>query len=364
MDIIEDINNNDYSVSNLHYPDDLGNGKLGHFINFYINTPTNTKVQYPNIDNSPKYIYGSDVDAKSAMGNLDSIANMHKSSDFGLAEETVKFLDKYLSNELAEGAKDMAQGLIDIIFKAGSTNLIGVISLYMPDTVNTTHQALYDNKSFTSVLPHNITNGILLASIATKFGTSIADRFAKEGFTLGALRSIGGDLASSPEGQELVSSALFGGKSTKQLKAAHNLSDIVLAKSNYAINPLMQVIFHDMGFRTFQFDFMLTPKNKKEADSIKEIIKQFKYHQAPEISPGSFGRYYITPSTFEIEYMYKGARNENLNKISTCVLTAVNVDYAPTGWITYEDGFPVQTRLILQFQETEMLHKKRIEEGY
>ena len=46
--------------------------------------------------------------------------------------------------------------------------------------------------------------------------------------------------------------------------------------------------------------------------------------------------------------------------IQECVLTNVSVDYAPNGWAAYNDGYPIQTTLQLQFKETQILTKDRL----
>ena len=76
-------------------------------------------------------------------------------------------------------------------------------------------------------------------------------------------------------------------------------------------------------------------------------------------------RSFKVPSFFNIEYRYMENRNENLHKFAPCALTTVMVDYAPeVGWVAHNDGMPVKTRLTLQFKETEILTKSRIQEGY
>gem|GEM_PF-4468066 len=48
--------------------------------------------------------------------------------------------------------------------------------------------------------------------------------------------------------------------------------------------------------------------------------------------------------------------------IQECVLESVSVDYAPNGWSAFNDGYPVQTTLSLQFKETQILTKKQVGE--
>ena len=56
--------------------------------------------------------------------------------------------------------------------------------------------------------------------------------------------------------------------------------------------------------------------------------------------------------------LFRSAPDAKVFKVNDCVLENVNVDYAPNGWAAYNDGYPVQTRLTLQFKETQMLTKQ------
>jgi hypothetical protein len=67
--------------------------------------------------------------------------------------------------------------------------------------------------------------------------------------------------------------------------------------------------------------------------------------------------------------MYNGKINPNIDKISTCVLDSISVDYAKNGFTTYEvegenddrlgrTGMPVGIGLTLSFKETQILTKE------
>ena len=143
--------------------------------------------------------------------------------------------------------------------------------------------------------------------------------------------------------------------------------DLLLSGVGAALNPQLQVIFQGVNFREHQFDFTLTPHSKQEAEEIKKIVKAFKFAAAPEIPTNAiFGKgiYFKVPDRFNIKFLYNGQENTNVHKITECVLKNVSVDYAPMGWATFDDGNPVQTRLTLQFQETEIVDKTRINQGY
>jgi hypothetical protein len=145
---------------------------------------------------------------------------------------------------------------------------------------------------------------------------------------------------------------------------AKGLTDYWLKQGGYALNPQFEVIFTAMDLRTFQFDFTFTPKSAGEASTVREIIKLFRKHAAPNLYNGG-GRYFDVPATFQIEYMHLSKRNENLHKFAPCALQSIVVDYAPeVGWVTFNDGMPVKTRLTLMFKETEILTRDKIEQGY
>ena len=89
---------------------------------------------------------------------------------------------------------------------------------------------------------------------------------------------------------------------------------------------------------------------------------------APEIR-GDFNRFLTLPSTFDIHYMYQtqdGVASENdfYNRIATCVLENCSIDYTPGGVKSFSDGSPTQITMSLQFKETELLTKERINAGF
>jgi hypothetical protein len=218
-----------------------------------------------------------------------------------------------------------------------------------------TYNASYGDVSLTTALgtPYFLAQG----------GASLYDTYKK--FESGGLNAgnIVNAVGSDPFLRQLAGTALgkigFDGEATSQL---------LLRGIGQAINPQMQVLFQGLDFRRFQFDFTMTPYSVEEAKMIKDIIFQFKYASAPEINRngvfGSQGMYFKVPDMFDIQFYYNGKINENVHKITRCVLENVSVDYAPIGWATYDGGEPVQIKLTLQFKEIEIVDKTRIKEGY
>ena len=93
---------------------------------------------------------------------------------------------------------------------------------------------------------------------------------------------------------------------------------------------------------------------------------------APEMK-GAAHRYLTLPSTFDIHYMFQSGmddtavakENSFYNKIATCVLTSVDINYTPKDEIqSFADGAPTQINMALSFKETEMLTKEKINDGF
>ena len=135
------------------------------------------------------------------------------------------------------------------------------------------------------------------------------------------------------------------------------------------ITPRMEMMFEAVGRRSFTYTFAFIPKSKQEAIIVESIIKHFKFYAMPAYSNPDTRREMDIPGTFEIEYMYKSSRNQFLNRIHTCFLTKVDVQYGGDRYTTYEDipgkGPPPQkSSLTLTFTELETLAQHHIDDGY
>ena len=78
------------------------------------------------------------------------------------------------------------------------------------------------------------------------------------------------------------------------------------------------------------------------------------------------------PGTFDITYMYQNQENAFINKVSSCFLQNVAVQYGADRYTAYEStnskfgsGTPPQkSQITLSFVELETLSKSMIEEGH
>lgn len=144
-------------------------------------------------------------------------------------------------------------------------------------------------------------------------------------------------------------------------------------------NPFKEQLFRNMGFRTFAFDYVFLPKSKNEALMVRNIVNTFKYYMHPGMNPAN--PYWLTyPAEFDIGFHSYGSPNEYLHKISSCVLTNLDVDFgSDNDFMTFKPddsagnnvndvngrvGYPTEITLKLQFTELEVLTRNRIGDGY
>ena len=135
-----------------------------------------------------------------------------------------------------------------------------------------------------------------------------------------------------------------------------------------AVNPQQEMVFSKVNFREFEFPFEFAPKNAQEKDQMHKIINLFKFHMHPEYKGDTKG-FFNVPSEFQITYMYREKINTYIPRISRCVLSNMNVDFAPEGvFSTFKadqgGAAPVLSTMNLTFKETEIMTKERIAEGY
>lgn len=175
-------------------------------------------------------------------------------------------------------------------------------------------------------------------------------------------------------GNEIKKAIDSGGKSSNVKGVAGDIiSNLALSRgpnagalsaaTGLAANPKKDQVFKGVDFRNFQFEYQFFPRDENEASNVLEIIKQFKYHMHPEFKDSN-SFLYVYPSEFDIVYYTGGKENENINRLTSCVLTEMNVNYTPNGnFTTFANGMPTQINVTLSFRELALLSKELIDKG-
>ena len=345
----------EYTNNILKYPIDIGAVDKGHYMIFHINVQDKTDYAVNFAQNPDSKVQAgrkrlqSSTGAVNIGGNIQNVIEAIPQSIIGSAEVIAgNFVDKIKSNSPAFNA---TIGLVTDISKNTLNDLAALdnakflrttkrttdsIALYMPNTLNFTQAQQFSGLELGSELKNTV--------------ASVAQVIANGGNELGKNLT--------PFVQEAIT-GLIGGNTSKAIFAS---------LAGVTKNPRMEMIYTGPGdFRTFRFSFMFYPRSLIEAKEVQAIIARFNFHQVPEIKKGTAGYFLVPPSEFDIDFYYNGSVNPNIPEITTCVLEAVDVDYAPNGFQAFEvddtgvmvggTGMPVGIRMDLSFKETAIMTK-------
>jgi len=371
---------NPYAFRQISFPSDITtNPARGHYMLFYVNVQDKTKykhIGHGGVEVGNQVATVSKVSAGTSAGNPNvystSISNAVKNNTtWGSAEgqwayDSVKAggIGNINSSDvtyLARGrpaGHEATSGMEK--WAPTTTRITDSIALYLPANITSDLSATYDDAS----------QGLIGMAMASGF--DFKQNWDEDDFE-GAANALKGFV--SGMGVDTLTRGLAG--LADMLEAGANTYGGINKYFSRAVNPYMEVIFEHINQRKFRYRFKFQPKDERERDDVQEIIKLFRFHMAPELQPGNM-RFLGIPATFDIHYMYQTSNNwgsgsmdwrnarENdfYNKIATCVLTNVNVDYTPEGVRSFHDGSPTQITMELSFSETELLTKDKINKGY
>jgi len=323
------------------FPKDVfENDQLGHYIVFYVNEQKRTKYDYGGGSFVPQYDFDEPTGLEVERRRLDIKNNKITGTSSGRGEPNLA------SSERNRRAK------VGIDSRTQTTKRItDSIALYLPPSVRDTTTAEYENMS-----------------------TGLVGMFAGKGFDFfqdfinkdyeGA--AVEGTQAAADFMKEVAKRS--GAAFIDALAGSDSSLALLNRGLGQADNPFMEVLFTTMGVREFTYNFNFAPRNSDETTEIQQIIQLFRFHMAPEMQKAN-SRYLTLPSEFDIHYMFKGPEGQGLendyfNRITTCVLVSVDVNYTPNGVRSFEDGSPTQIQMGLTFRETEILTKEKINQGY
>lgn len=305
------------SIGGVSIPGNIINGPLG---SLFGNKFALNNYQYPrDLGASTK---GHVV--QFSINEIDPIT-YEEAKKFVTTANSLEDVKKKFSSITSFFAKDEQKTLN---FKPKRKRKIVNISLYIPDTLNFQYNAGYGNLSLQQVANE----------VASTAGSAFSNVPILE--TLAKTASLGLTIAQS------------------------NAAKLALSTQGLAINPQQQLLFDGIDFRTYQMAFTFTPYSRQEAETVKEIIKMFRFHAAPQITTGGAGMFFVPPSTFDLDFMFNGQRNGNVTRVAESVIENIDVNYAPNGWSAYDNGAPVQTTLTMNFKEIELIDKDKIKAGY
>ena len=177
-------------------------------------------------------------------------------------------------------------------------------------------------------------------------------------------------------------------------------NDVSGSTRGIVINPNAELLYDSPEMREIGMIFKLVPRNKKEATTIKEIIRAFRRASMPrwggldkdlkegdvdlttgetttnvgggtdeakksQINLGSRDNWIQVPDLCKFTFMTGSNANENIIQFKPCAISGVEVNYTPDGtYAAYASGVPVAIELRLNFMETKLIFADEVDVGY
>jgi hypothetical protein len=338
---------------------DIGNYDKGHYMVIHINQQKKTQFgtqKHPT--DKPTAIQNLlDLQKKRGRVGFGTALTEVTNSVGGVISNTVNTYSSTISNILPSSPTIISAiqtGANEIGSDLSSFNSDGFLRtierttdsvvLYMPDTLNFQYSQVYDDLK--------VGAGLVTGGLAA--GISVYDQIKKSGMAVD---------------KNVISPFVFAAIEAATRGTLGDLGRAGFFAINQMVrNPMLELIYSQPQLRTFQFDFKFYPRDEREALEVQNIIERLRFHQAPEIKSGTTGYFLIPPSEFDIKFYYNGSINPNIDKLSTCVLEQIIINYAPQGFTAYESanelkpglgrtGMPVAIEMQLVFKETQIMTK-------
>lgn len=334
------MKSNPYQYGTVYYPSDIQNLGTGHYMLFDIIVNDHTTYQNATFKNNkinPNKVtnrfLGMDIDATARGGTFTGAITRQKGFTGRVATLKENGVEQSRITNLSSGI----QRKKGFGIKATHNMVTDTIVLYTPKNLKTTY-----------LVNHEGTETGMLGNLA---GVD----FSSPGDIVSRLKESGTQFLT-----EVAAMGLAIVPGAGDLKAA------LTRTTGRAFNNNLEMVFKGVPMREFSYEFEFAPRNRKELDAAQKIINLFKFHMHPELGSGND---FITPSEFQITYMYMENRNSYIPRISRCVLTNLDLTHGAENVFSTFAGdelgaAPIYTKMELKFSETEIMTKKTIAEGF
>ena len=280
-------------------------------------------------------------------------------------------LDLLSSSLAAFGASMVGAQQRELQVGKDGTNILGSIYLNMPNGISFDEKANWagDPLGFVGKMTKNLIGGGG-GQGETAAGAMVGSAGSLVGMGIGAIPSLVSKLG--------LQGGMFGA-AIGAVAAGSPIQKGAEAALGIAQNPYMEMMFSGIGFRTFQFEFIMRPKSETEVDEVAEILRMFRTFTRPTYTESGLGKSFMDyPMQFKIEFLTAGdysgggmaavrgkqhdiksnsyVTNPFVPKLKPCVCDSVTSNYTPQSiWAAHKDGVPVAVTLGLSFQETELV---------
>ena len=138
-------------------------------------------------------------------------------------------------------------------------------------------------------------------------------------------------------------------------------ANALIARGSGAIlNPNLESLFQGVKLRQFPFSFEFFPRNGREAEEVKNIIRVLKRSMsARNNKKKGKGVFIKQPDIFQLQYMKGGQEHPFLNKFLPMHLTDMKINYSQSGtYSTFHDGTPSHMTVSCSFTEVNPVYQE------
>ena len=224
------------------------------------------------------------------------------------------------------------------------------LHLYMPEDIEGEYGGNWDSQNFSEVA-----RGVMSTfgeGAAGKGGKALGEAFNTFTTTTENFFTKGTGVANAVS--SILSNTNFG---------SVTVNDVFSVTTGQVLNPNTEVLYKGPKMRNFSLSFKMLPRNKADADMIRNIIQVFKVATLPNFGgAGDKNASFVTlPQLVDVTFMTGNKENEWVSQYKPAVITNFNVSYTPDGaWATGPDGAPVATKIDIAFQETKMVYANEV----
>lgn len=178
------------------------------------------------------------------------------------------------------------------------------------------------------------------------------------------LQTFGADLAGGLTGGNFGSvvqnlsdargyAALMGRNLMDSIPGGSDINAGIGLATGTAVNPHAALQFNGINLKSHNFEWKLSPKNRREADTIRNMANRIRSAALPSYaneSSGALSRALLRyPNLVDIWFV--GVQREYFYYFKPCMINNFSINYAPDGVVLNRGGIPNSVILTLQVTE-------------
>lgn len=260
--------------------------------------------------------------------------------------------------ESAGGGQSLRLQTSSESLKKNKENILGTILLPVPESVTDSNGVTWGEDSLNGLAATalGIANDVITAD-----GVKDALSAGAEGVTEGAKKLV------SDKGSISAINSIFASAAVNALGGSTSPEGVLARQSGAILNPNMELLFGGVQLRTFSFDFDFAPRDPRESNEIKKIVRAFKVSMnakngSTSTDNADSGLFIKSPDIFQLTYKTGSKNHEFLHKFKPMALLNMAVNYTGAGtYATYDNTAPIHMKMNLTLQELNPIYSEDYE---